>query len=142
MKFNPNILIVEDNPGDARLFSELLYEANIPNKIYIATNGEIATQMLSKEGKYSNLPRIDLILLDMKLPKKEGKDVLRDIKQDKRFDDIPIIILTGYLPYIENHPCDDLVDAVFLKPTDLNGFNELKKAIIDVLNKRINVIIE
>jgi two-component system, chemotaxis family, response regulator Rcp1 len=90
MNFSRNVLIVEDNPGDARLFRELLNETNIPNNIYVAKDGEIAVQMLYREGKYSNLPRPDLILLDMNLPKKGGKDVLRHIKQENKFDDIPL----------------------------------------------------
>jgi two-component system, chemotaxis family, response regulator Rcp1 len=83
MNLNPKILLVEDNPSDAHLFRELLHETNIPNNIYIAKNGEMAIQMLYKEEKYSNLSTPDLILLNMSLPIKDRKDVLRDIKQDK-----------------------------------------------------------
>jgi two-component system, chemotaxis family, response regulator Rcp1 len=141
MKLNPNVLIVEDNPGDVRLFMELLNESNISNNIYVAKDGETAIQMLHNHGKYSNLPRPDLILLDMSLPIKDGKDVLRDIKQDKSFDDVSIIILTGYLPDIENHPCDEFVDAAFFKPNDLDGYNELKKSIVNILNKKNKILI-
>jgi two-component system, chemotaxis family, response regulator Rcp1 len=95
--------------------------------------------MLYREGKYSTLPTPDLILLDMNLPKKHGKDVLRDMKQDNKFDNIPIIILTGYLPDIENHTYDKLVDASFFKPNDLDGFNEVKKFIVNVLNNKIKL---
>ena len=136
MKFNRNVLIIEDNPGDARLLREFLCNNNNPNNIHVATDGEMAIQMLNKEGKYSNLPKPDLILLDMNLPKKDGKDVLRDIKQHNSFDDVSIIILTGYLPDIENHPCDKLVDAAFFKPNDLEGFNELKKSIVKILDRK------
>jgi two-component system, chemotaxis family, response regulator Rcp1 len=140
MNYNSNILIVEDNPGDARLFRELLND-NIPHNIYVAKDGEMAIQMLHKEGKYSKLPRPDLILLDMNLPIKNGKDVLSDIKQDNELDDIPIVILTGYLPDIENHPCDKWVDAAFFKPSDIDGFNEIKKSIVNILNKKNKILI-
>ena len=84
MNFNPNILIVEDNPGDARLIKEMLNDVDISHNLYFAKDGEIALQMLNREGIYSDIPRPDLILLDMNLPNKDGKEILDDIKQQDR----------------------------------------------------------
>ena len=69
MKLKPNILIVEDNPADVILIKEILKESNISHKLYHAPDGAIALQMLYLEGEYSDIPRPDLILLDMNLPK-------------------------------------------------------------------------
>jgi len=96
MSHKPNILIVEDNPGDARLISEILNEADISHQLYLAKDGEMALQMLRRKGEYSDFPIADLILLDMNLPKKDGKEVIDDIKQHDRLNnirlnDIPII---------------------------------------------------
>ena len=96
MIVNPNILIVDDNPGDAHLIMEILNEFNISHNIYHAKDGKIAVQMLHREEEYSDIPRTDLILLDMNLPKKDGKEVIDDIKQHDRLNnirlnDIPII---------------------------------------------------
>ena len=96
MNFNPNILIVEDNPGDVRLIQEILNDVDISYNLYFASYGEVALQMLKREGLYVDIPRPDLILLDMNLPKKDGKEVIDDIKQHDRLNnirlnDIPII---------------------------------------------------
>jgi CheY-like chemotaxis protein len=136
MKLKPNILILEDNPGDTRLIREILNENNISTNLYVAKDEETAVKMLYKKGNYSNLSRPDLILLDISLTKKDGKNVLRDIKLDNKFDDIPIIILTECLPDIKNI-YNKLVDTALLKPSDLDGFNEVKKSIQNVLNKKI-----
>ncbi len=135
MLLKPNILMVEDNPGDAVLIRELLNDINIPHNLYLAKDGVMAVHMLHQEGEYSDIPKPNLILLDMNLPKKDGKDVLKDIKQDKTLTDIPVIILTASLLDVEDNPCTKLVDAVLIKPIDLEGFNDVTKSIQDVLNK-------
>ena len=118
MNIKSNILIVEDNPADVILIKEILKESNISCKLYHAPDGAIALQILHLEGEYSDLPQLDLILLDMNLPKKDGKDILEEIKQDNKLNNIPIIIMTSSLPDIENNPYAKLVDALLLKPTD------------------------
>ncbi len=85
---------------------------------------------------YSDLPLPDLILLDMNLPKKDGKDIIREIKQDNKLNNIPIIIMTSSFPDIENNPDAKLVDALLLKPTDIKEFNKIANCIQKVLNKR------
>lgn len=89
-----NILIVEDNPGDARLAVEALTEGKITNNISIVQDGVEAISFLRREKGYSDTPRPDLILLDLNLPKMNGKDVLAIIKNDSKLKRIPVIILT------------------------------------------------
>ena len=135
MKMKQNILMVEDNLGDARLIKEILNEFKISNNLYHANDGAIALQMLYREGEYSDIPRPDLILLDMDLPKKDGKDVLKDIKLNNKLSNIPIIILTGSAQDVENNTYVKFVDAVLLKSTELEEFEKIANCIQQVLNK-------
>jgi len=135
MKLKHNILVVEDNLGDARLIKEILNEFKISNNLYHANDGAIALQMLYREGEYSDIPRPDLILLDMDLPKKDGKDVLKDIKLNNKLSNIPIIILTGSAQDVENNTYVKFVDAVLLKSTELEEFEKIANCIQQVLNK-------
>ncbi|MGI9554246.1 MAG: response regulator [Thermodesulfobacteriota bacterium] len=89
-----HILIVEDNPGDARLAVEALTEREITNNISIVKDGVEAISFLRRENAYLDAPRPDLILLDLNLPKMNGKDVLAIIKNDPDLKRIPVIILT------------------------------------------------
>ena len=88
------VLLVEDNPGDARLTVEVLKESKVRNKMTIAEDGEEALAFLRREGKFANAPRPDLILLDLNLPRKDGRDVLAEIKKDENLKSIPVVILT------------------------------------------------
>src|SRR6202158_3682072 len=88
------ILLVEDNPGDVRLTREALRDAKVRNTLHVAADGVEATSFLRREGKHADAPRPDLILLDLNLPKKGGREVLEDIKQDARLKSIPVVILT------------------------------------------------
>lgn len=88
------ILLVEDNPGDIRLTEEILHEGNILKNLNIVEDGVEALSFLRKEGKYINAPTPDLILLDLNLPKKDGRELLIDIKNDINLKKIPVIVLT------------------------------------------------
>jgi two-component system, chemotaxis family, response regulator Rcp1 len=88
------ILLVEDNPGDVRLTREALREGKVYNNLHWAKDGVEALEFLRREGKYSDAPRPDIILLDLNLPKKDGREVLESIKNDDRFKQIPVVILT------------------------------------------------
>lgn len=88
------ILLVEDNPGDVRLTREGLKEGKVRNNLSIAGDGIEAMAFLRREGKYAEAPRPDLILLDLNLPKKDGREVLADIKEDPNLRRIPVVILT------------------------------------------------
>jgi CheY-like chemotaxis protein len=89
------ILLVEDNPGDVRLTKEALKEGRFANLINVAVDGFEAMAFLRREGKYANASRPDLILLDLNLPKKNGREVLAEIKADSNLKSIPVVVLTS-----------------------------------------------
>ena len=88
------ILLVEDNPGDERLTREALKEGKVYSNLHWVKDGVEAIEFLKRQGKYAQAPRPDLILLDLNLPKKDGREVLQDIKNDERLKRIPVVILT------------------------------------------------
>lgn len=88
------ILLVEDNPGDVRLTMEALREAKVRNRVSVVTDGVQAMAYLRQEGVYAAAARPDLILLDLNLPRKDGREVLAEVKADDRLKHIPIVILT------------------------------------------------
>ena len=88
------ILLVEDNKGDVGLIEEVFEEAKIKNSLHVAEDGEEAVLYLHAEGKFSGSRRPDLILLDWNLPKKDGREVLRVIKEDENLKNIPVVVLT------------------------------------------------
>ena len=89
-----DILLVEDNPGDVRLTIEGLKEGKVKNNLYVVEDGVEALAFLHKEGKYADAVRPDLILLDLNLPKKDGREVLTAIKSDNDLCHIPVVVLT------------------------------------------------
>jgi CheY-like chemotaxis protein len=90
-----HVFLVEDNPGDVRLVQEVFKETKIKNVLHVAQDGEEAMQMLNSDGE-NTLPQIpDLILLDLNLPKKDGRDVLIEIKNNERLKCIPVVVLTS-----------------------------------------------
>jgi CheY-like chemotaxis protein len=88
------VLLVEDNPGDVRLTREVLREGKISNRLSVAVDGVEALAFLRKEAAYAEAPRPDLILLDLNLPRKDGREVLAEIKDDPQLRQIPVVILT------------------------------------------------
>ncbi len=99
------ILLVEDNPGDVRLILEVFKKARISNNINVATNGMVALNMIHKKGYYKNLPKPNLIILDLYLPKKNGWEILEEIMKDKVLKSIPVIILSSSIIQedLDNH---------------------------------------
>src|SRR5271155_3118958 len=89
------ILHVEDNPADANLLKQVLKKAGFPNHLYVVPDGETALAFVKKEKKHEEAPTPDVILLDLKLPKKDGLSVLNEIRQDPAHQNIPVIVLTG-----------------------------------------------
>jgi two-component system response regulator len=89
-----NILLVEDNPGDAELTREAFDSAKIANHLHIVDDGAEAIDFVFRRGKYADAPRPDIILLDLNLPKKDGREVLSEIKKDKDLSEIPVVVLT------------------------------------------------
>ncbi len=124
------ILLVEDNPGDIRLTQETLKEAKVKNSIHITTDGVEAMEFLRHEGKFKDVPRPDLILLDLNMPRKNGLEVLSEIKTDDTLKQIPIVILT-----VSNNEEDILksynlhANCFITKPVDLNQFLKVIKSI-------------
>lgn len=88
------ILLVEDNPGDIRLTQEALKEGDIQNVLHVVKDGVEAMDFLRKKDKYARVPTPDIILLDLNLPRKDGREVLADIKTDENLKMIPVIVLT------------------------------------------------
>ncbi len=88
------ILLVEDNPGDVRLTQEALTDGKVRNNMQVVEDGVEAVAFLRREGKYANASRPDLILLDLNLPKKDGREVLAEIKADEDLRRIPVVVLT------------------------------------------------
>lgn len=125
-----NILIVEDNPGDARLIKEVLNENKIYNKLYVAQDGAEALNFLHHKGEFSESPKPDLILLDLNLPKIDGREVLARIKSDDSLKKIPVVIMTT------SQAEEDIVKSYSLhancyiaKPLDFNQFVKVVKSI-------------
>ena len=114
------VLLVEDNPGDVRLIQEVFKETKIKNLLHVARDGEEAMQMLHMEDE--NLTRLpDLILLDLNLPKKDGRDVLKEIKKDDSLKCIPVVVLTSSIrdeDLIETYKNN--ANCYIAKPGDLN----------------------
>ena len=127
-----NILMVEDNPGDVRLTMEALNGAKIRNHIEVVQDGAQAISFLRHEGKYANSILPDLILLDLNLPKKDGREVLAEIKADEHLRRIPVVILTSSQAEQDIVKAYDLhANAYVSKPVDLEQFIIVVKSIED-----------
>ena len=126
------ILLVEDNPGDVRLTIEALREGKVLNRLTVARDGEEAMAALRRQGVFANARRPDIILLDLNLPKKDGREVLEEIKKDPNLMVIPIVILTtsqdeqDVLKSYKLH-----ANCYITKPVDLPQFLAVVKAIED-----------
>ena len=126
------ILLVEDNPGDVRLVQEALRESKIINQVYAVSDGQEALAFLRKQGCYANATRPDMILLDLNLPRKDGREVLSEIKADPDLRRIPVVIVTSskaeedILRSYNHH-----ANCYITKPLDLDKFVTVVKAIED-----------
>jgi two-component system, chemotaxis family, response regulator Rcp1 len=127
-----DILLVEDNPGDVMLVQEALSDSKVRNRLHVASDGEQAMEFVRREGKHAGAPRPDLILLDLNLPKKSGREVLREVKTHPDLKSIPVVVLTS------SKSDDDVVrsyelhaNAYILKPVDFHQFMKIMRAIED-----------
>jgi two-component system, chemotaxis family, response regulator Rcp1 len=126
------ILLVEDNPGDARLAVEALKDSKVSNNLYHVRDGVEAMQFLHRRGEYADAPHPDLILLDLNLPRKDGREVLAEIKEDSDLRLIPVVVLTTSEAERDLVRTYDLhANAYIIKPIDLNRFIEVVQAIED-----------
>ncbi|MGB1206691.1 MAG: response regulator [Chitinophagales bacterium] len=124
------ILLVEDNPGDIRLTQEALREGNIPHILNTVMDGAEAIKYLFREGKYADMKTPDLIMLDLNLPKKDGRDVLRVIKKDTDLKRIPVVVLTTSNADNDVKDMYDLhANCYITKPVDFDQFMGVIQAI-------------
>jgi chemotaxis family two-component system response regulator Rcp1 len=126
------ILLVEDSPADIALTREALEESKLHNNLYVVTDGEEAINFLKKIGKYASMPRPDLILLDLNLPKKNGLEVLREVKADDSLRLIPVVIMTvskDEKDIVESYRLN--ANCYIRKPVKFREFIEIVKSIED-----------
>ncbi len=127
-----DILLVEDNPGDVRLTKEALSDAKVLNRLTVATDGLEALAALRREGRFADAPRPDIILLDLNLPRKDGRDVLAEIKEDPDLRRIPVVVLTTSKAEEDVLRTYDLhANCYITKPLDLEQFITVVKSIED-----------
>jgi chemotaxis family two-component system response regulator Rcp1 len=124
------ILLIEDNPGDVRLTVEALKESKIRNHMSVARDGAEAMAVLGQQGPYADAPRPDLILLDLNLPKKDGREVLAEFKQDPRWWSIPVVILTTSDTSLDIMRSYELhANCYITKPVDLDSLLQVVRSI-------------
>lgn len=130
---NPiEILLVEDNPGDVDLARNALENSKIRNILHAVSNGEEAMAFLRCQGEYANASRPDLVLLDLNLPRKDGREVLAEIKSDDDLKRIPVVILTSSRDEEDILKSYNLhANCYITKPMDLNQFMKVVKSIED-----------
>lgn len=124
------ILLVEDNPGDVRLTEEALKESKVLNNLHVAEDGVEALEFLRREGRHADAPHPDLILLDLNLPKKDGRELLEEIKSHDDLKRIPVVVLTtsraeeDILRMYDQH-----ANCYITKPIDFEQFIEVVRSI-------------
>jgi CheY-like chemotaxis protein len=124
------ILLVEDSPGDVRLMQEALREGKVANRVHVVGDGVEAMAFLRREGDYADAPRPDLLLLDLNLPKKDGREVLAELKADEDLRRIPTVVLTTSQAEEDVLKAYNLHANCFMtKPVDLGQFLDLVKNI-------------
>ena len=125
-----DILLVEDNPGDERLTREALKEGKVFSNLYWVKDGVEAMEFLRRDGKSSGVPRPDIILLDLNLPKKDGREVLQEIKNDEHLRRIPVVVLTTSKAEEDVIRTYNLhANCYVTKPVDLEKFIVVVKSI-------------
>ena len=124
------ILLVEDNPADIRLMLEILKEGDIPSDFHVVTDGEEAMDFLRKRDGHDQAPRPDIIFLDLNLPKKDGREVLKEVKEDPELRRIPVIVMTtsGAKEDIDT-AYDHHANCFITKPVDLQDFMKVAETL-------------
>jgi CheY-like chemotaxis protein len=126
------ILLVEDNPGDARLTEEALKEGKVRNNLHMARDGVEAMAFLRREGTYKDAPRPDLVLLDLNLPRKDGREVLAEMKEHSDLRLIPVVVLTTSEAEQDVLRTYELrANCYITKPVDLEKFITIVRSIED-----------
>ena len=123
------LLLVEDNPGDVRLTREAFKQGRIDNDLHTVSDGSDALDFLHQRGEYEDAPRPDLVLLDLNLPRKDGEEVLADLKDDPQLQSIPVIVLTSSRAEEDIARSYELhANAYLTKPVDPDEFIETVRA--------------
>ena len=123
MKRTVQILLVEDNPADVRLTTEAFRESNVDHRMHVACDGVEALAYLRREGPHQSADRPDLVILDLNLPRKDGREVLAEIKSDPRLKRIPVLVLTTSQADADVRQCYDLhANCVLSKPLQFDSF--------------------
>lgn len=126
------ILLAEDNPGDVKLTRKALEQGNIINNLHVVDNGVKAMQFLRQEGEYADEVRPDLVLLDLNMPQKDGREVLEDIKADPELRRIPVVVMTSSAAEEDIVQSYDLhANAYLTKPVSYDGFLDIVRSIED-----------
>jgi two-component system, chemotaxis family, response regulator Rcp1 len=126
------LLLVEDSEPDVRLTVEALREAKVKNRLWVVEDGVEALDFLRRQGRHADVPRPDLILLDLNLPRKDGRQVLKEIKTDDSLKRIPVVVLTTSKSEEDVLRAYDLhANCYITKPVDFNRFMEVVKSIED-----------
>ncbi|MFA7430079.1 MAG: response regulator [Rhodospirillaceae bacterium] len=126
------ILLIEDNPGDARLATEAFKEGRVQTRLHVVQDGVEAMTFLRNQGPYESAPRPDIVLLDLNLPRKDGREVLAEIKQDDALRRIPVIVLTTSQAESDISRSYDLhANCYIVKPVDFDRFIDVVKGIED-----------
>jgi len=124
------VLLVEDSPGDVRLTREAFKDAKVLINLNVASDGVEAMAFLNREGINANAPRPDLILLDLNLPKKDGREVLAELKESPALKSIPVVILTTSASEADIHGSyQHHANCYITKPVDLDGFLKVVRSI-------------
>lgn len=127
-----NVLLIEDNPGDVRLTQEAIKEGNKEINLEVVMDGVEAIKYLRKQEQYEHVPKPDLILLDLNLPKWDGREVLKEIKADNELKRIPVLVLTTSNAEQDVINCYDLHANCYInKPVDFDRFFEIIRKIED-----------
>jgi CheY-like chemotaxis protein len=120
------ILLAEDNPGDVKLTKKALEQGKLVNNLHVVNDGVEAMTFLRNEGEYADTPRPDLILLDLNMPRMDGRDVLEELKADDDLKRIPVVVLTSSGAEEDVVKSYDLhANAYLTKPVDFDGFLEV-----------------
>ena len=124
------ILLIEDDLEDAGLTIEALNEGDVPCRVSLVRDGEEAMEFLRRQGKYARTPRPDVILLDLKLPKMGGREVLTEVRADEELAPIPVVVLTSSPTHREILENEQLhVEDYMVKPVDMEQFLAVVKSI-------------
>ena len=128
----PEVLLVEDNPGDVRLVEEAFESVGVDTDLSVVRDGEAALAFLFRRGEYADAPRPNLVLLDLNLPRRDGMTVLDELKDDPDLRRVPVVVLTGSEAPEDVAGCYERHAAAYLtKPVDPQGFVALVESLAD-----------